>query len=221
MRHRVNLSLVVLGILAVVVGSAAQEKKSSDEGWISLFNGKDLSGWRVWDRNAINSWSVQDGVMANIRPPKDRGTDLLTEQLFGDCELHIEFKVPERSNSGVFLQGRYEIQVMDSYGRPPSVGGCGALYNQVAPLVNASKPAGEWQSFDVIFHQPRINASGRVTKRARMTVYHNGQRIIDNAELKGQTGGPMRRGEKTPGPLLLQGDHGTVWYRNVRIRPLD
>lgn len=205
--------------LALLAGAAVvytQPAKPDKDGWISLFNGKDLSGWHIRKPDAENSWSVVDGVLTNA----GHGVDLVTDDKFTDHEVHVEFKIPAGSNSGLYLQGRYEIQIFDSYGQPPKNNGCGGIYKQVAPKVNASKPAGEWESFDVKFTAPRLDADGNVTQKARMTVIHNGKLIIDDAEVNGPTGGQLDNKEGTPGPLMLQGNHGAIECRNIRWRPL-
>jgi hypothetical protein len=200
--------------------------RSAEEGWIELFNGKDLTGWKLAHRHGVDSWSVQDGAMVNTTPtgafPLDHGTDLVTTAEFGSVELYLEFNIPKNSNSGVFLKGQYEIQLLDSFGRPPGMGECGCLYGRVAPLVNASRPAGEWQSLDIVFHAPTLAPSGRMTKKARLTVYHNGTKILENIDVCGATGGPYaHEKERATGPIVLQGDHGTVSFRNIRIRLLE
>jgi len=221
MRHRAGW-FVWIALGGFLASGCMTQQEKSEEGWISLFNGKDLSGWELVHPHGFNSWSVEDGVLVNTRPADGEGTDIRTEQEFGDCELHVEFMVPEGSNSGVFLQEQYEVQVFDSYGQPPRLGGCGAIYNQVAPLENVSKPAGEWQTFDIVFHQPAVTSPGKVTRAGTITVFHNGVKVIDNAAIQTPTGGPFKqRPVNPPGPVLLQGDHGTVSYRNIRIRPLD
>ena len=195
-----------LGVAAAV----AEDKFEPGEGWIQLFNGKDLTGWKT--RGPNTSWEVQDGVLANLREKngvKRRGVDIYTEKKFLDFKLHIEFKVPKGGNSGVYLRGRKEVQVHDSYGvAKPGSGHCGGIYSVAAPLVNACKPAGEWNTFD-------ITCVGN-----KITVYLNGKLIQDNVEVNRPTGGSMGGQLGTPGPIMLQGNHSTVWYRNIWIKPL-
>jgi hypothetical protein len=149
------------------------------------------------------------------------GTDLITDEVFGDIELHVEFRVPKGSNSGVYLQGRYEVQVLDSADATDlNTSMCGAVYNQIAPSENASKPAGEWQTFDIVFHAPQCDEKGAVTRKARISVVHNDVLIIDDQEIQGPTGGELDGKVGEPGPVFVQGDHGVVDYRNIRYRPL-
>lgn len=189
---------------------------------VILFNGKDLNNWH--QRNGQPAtWKVEDGVMTVVKG------DIMTQETFLDFYLHLEFRTPDmpeatgqaKGNSGVYLQGRYEIQVLDSYGiKIPGKGDCGAIYNQFAPLVNACKPAMEWQTYDVIFRAARLDAAGKVAEPVRLTVLQNGQVIHNNIQLPGVTGGAIDEKEGTPGPLLLQ-DHGNpVQYRNIWVVPL-
>jgi hypothetical protein len=175
---------------------------------------------------------VGTGVAVNSKDGKT--VDLVTEAEFGDIEAHIEFCVAKRSNSGIYLMGRYEVQIYDSFGvekdQYPGIE-CGGIYPRWineknveghSPLVNASKPAGEWQSFDITFRAPRFDAAGKKIANARLVkVVHNGKVIHENVELTGPTRGPMWEDEKPTGPLRLQGDHGPVAYRNIRIKALD
>jgi hypothetical protein len=194
---------------------------------IVLFDGRSLARWRSTDSSAAK-WIVRDGYL-EVAP----GTGgIMTADSFGDCQLHIEWATPavvkgegqERGNSGVFLMGRYEIQVLDSYQNKTYFHGqAGAVYKQYAPLVNASRPPGEWQTYDIIFRAPRFDEQGKVTRRARVTVLHNGVLIQNNVEIYGNTYNDRAAlyiahpGEL---PLSLQ-DHGNpVRYRNIWIRRL-
>ena len=187
---------------------------TAPDGAVVLFDGTDASAWSAVDGGPAG-WKVADGIL-HVVP----GTgDVLSCETFADHVLHIEFRCPDmpdatgqaKGNSGVYLQGRYEIQVLDSYGfATPGKGDCGAIYDQHAPLVNACKPPLEWQSYDVVFRAPRRDAEG-----ARMTVRHNGRVIHNNVVLPGPTGGAMDIPPGQPGPLRLQ-DHGNlVCYRNI------
>lgn len=194
------------------------------ESAVVLFNGSDLSNWTSRDGGAPG-WAVEDGVMAVV----PRTGDIMTTEQFTDHFLHLEFMTPDmpeatgqaKGNSGVFLQGRYEIQVLDSYGIAlPGMGDCGAIYNQFAPLVNACKPPLEWQSYDVIFRAPRLNDDGEIVENTRVTVLQNGLVILNNVILSGTTGANIGGGVGDPGPLLLQ-DHGNlVKFRNIWAVPL-
>lgn len=194
---------------------------------VVLFDGKDLSKWQQQDGSPAK-WKVENGYVEVV--PKTG--ELRTKEAFGDCQLHVEFREPtpphgesqERGNSGVFLMGLYEVQVLDSYDNKTYADGqASALYGQYPPLVNASRPPGEWQWYDIVFHGPRFDASGKVLRPARFTVFHNGVLVQDNVELTGPTANGVRPPYKvTPEklPLGLQ-DHGNpVRYRNIWIREL-
>ena len=194
---------------------------------VVLFDGKSLASWRSSDGSAAK-WQVRDGYM-EVAP----GTgEILTADAFGDCQLHIEWATPsivkgegqERGNSGVFLMGHYEVQVLDSYSNKTYFHGqAGSVYNQYAPLVNASRPPGEWQSYDIIFKAPKFDEQGKVTERARVTVLHNGVLIQNNVEIYGNTyhdRPALYTAHPSREPLRLQ-DHGNpVRYRNIWIRRL-
>ena len=191
---------------------------------IVLFDGKDLSQWRG-ERSAEPRWQLGDGCM-ETRP----GGGIFTKQEFTNCQLHVEWASPSvvkgdgqgRGNSGVYLQGRYEIQVLDCYNNKTYPNGqCGAFYLHNAPLVNVCRKPGEWQSYDIIFHAPRQTPEGKVTPGS-FTVLHNGVLIQDHIPVGGEptTAAPLQ-GMAEKGPLYLQ-DHGNpVRFRNVWIRPLE
>lgn len=170
---------------------------------VELFNGEDLTGWRPRDPDAPNHWSAEDGVLVNA----EAGSDLVTEAEFQDFNLHAEVNVPEGSNSGIYLRGRYEVQVQDDYGKEPHALHMGGIYGQLTPVSNPARTAGEWQSFD-------ITLLGRF-----VTVVLNGETILDREEIPGTTGGALDADEAEPGPIMLQGDHGRILYRNLVLTP--
>jgi hypothetical protein len=191
------------------------------EGSVVLFGGKAEQIRDNWySRRTKNppGWTVDDKGVAT--PNKK---DISSKQEFGDCYLHVEFCEPltGHGNSGVGIEGRYEIQILNSYGKQPEKHECGAFYSQTPPKVIASKPAGEWQTFDIFFRAPRFDDSGKLVEKARATVYQNGTLIHEDAEIQGPTGIQYEqyKGEVPKGPIVLQGDHDTVQFRNVWILP--
>lgn len=194
---------------------------------IILFNGSSASAWQHKNGDEAK-WTVSDNALT-VKP----GTgDIQTKQKFGDCQLHIEWRISpdvkgvsqERGNSGIFLMGRYELQVLDSYaGKTYSNGQAGSIYKQSIPLVNACKPPGEWQTYDIIFTAPRFGESGRVIEPARITVMQNGVLVQNNFTIWGGTqyiGSPSYEKHDAKESLALQ-DHGNpTSFRNIWIRPL-
>ncbi len=241
-RSRAPLSLVLLCIASLGWGHSAASAAPEPQ---SLFNGRDLAGWS----RPTGDWLVAQDVSLDPADPKKlaitpgqgvmvngaagRTVDLLSEPEFGDIELHVEFCIPKGSNSGVYLMGRYEVQVYDSYGVAkdayPGIE-CGGIYPRWiqeqnvgghSPKVNASKPPGQWQSFDITFRAPRFDASGKKIANAKFVkVVHNGQVIHENVEVSGPTRAAHWDDEKPTGPILLQGDHGPVAYRNLRVKAI-
>lgn len=225
----VSLSLVFCGCKMTVTvnsnddaGTCYFSPTVMDDQTIVLFSGHDWSAWR--DREGKPStWEVQGDGSA-----KARDSDAVTKQEFGDFQLHIEFLCPTtegkqgqaKSNSGVYLHGRYEIQVLDSFGEAPANNLCGGIYQIATPLVNASRPAGMWQSYDVIFRVPRLDAQKTMTDPPRVTVIHNGVVIHNNLVLPHPTPGGLDQTMPTTGPLLLQFHGDPVRYRNIWIRKL-
>ena len=197
---------------------------------VVLFDGKDLSNWSDL-KGEPSKWVVRDGYMESV---KGAGY-VRTKQEFGSVQVHVEFATPSlvtgsgqgRGNSGVFLQGQYEVQVLDSYeNKTYPDGQCGALYGRAVPLVNASCKPGQWQTYDIIYHRPTFDQAGKVTKKAVFTVIHNGILIQDHVALEGGTGwiGPHTITDYTPhadkGPLMFQDHNNPVRFRNVWIREL-
>ena len=180
---------------------------------VSLFKGKDLTGWKLTSPGAVNGWSVVDGVLIN-RPTQEEGQphksygNLRTEAEFTDFKLTAETRLSKDSNSGIYLRGIYEVQIYDSYGKPLDSHNMGAIYSRITPTVAAEKPAGEWQTLDITLVDRHV------------TVILNGKTIIDNQPLLGCTGGALWSDEFRPGPIYLQGDHSLIDYRNLVIRPV-
>jgi hypothetical protein len=179
---------------------------------IKLFNGKDLTGWRLIDPNQANGFKAVNGELINdpVSPEGQRLSfgNLRTEQEFDDFKLTLEVNVPAHSNSGVYLRGMYEIQVVDSYGNELDSHNMGALYSRITPSVAAEKKAGEWQTMEIILCDRHV------------TVVLNGKKIIDNKPVYGPTGGAIQADVLKSGPIYLQGDHGKVLYRNIVLTPI-
>jgi hypothetical protein len=179
-------------------------KRNAEPVWgtpIQLFSGADTKGWHP--SGATNQWKAVDGI---LQSPKS-GSNFITDQKFNDFKLHIEFRFPKESNSGVYLRGRYEVQVSDNMGEEPLKDYFGAIYGFIAPSEQMAKAAGEWQTYD-------ITLVGRL-----VTVVANGKMVICNTAIPGITGGALDSNEGEPGPIMLQGDHGPIDYRNIVITP--
>lgn len=171
---------------------------------VELFNHKDLSGWRGLIPNLPLGWTIRDDAMGNVAG----ANNLVSDESFWNFKLHAEYRVGKGSNSGIGLRGRYEVQILEDYGKPPNKHSNGALYSRIVPAVNASKPAGEWQSYD-------IRLIGRT-----VTVVLNDQKVIDKREIEGLTAIAGNADEGKPGPIILQGDHGPVEFRKILLTPL-
>ena len=221
-----------------------------EAGWEPLLNGTDLSGWKPCDAAAKSEWfttrfvrferylgptqlngrQAAGGTMLN--GPTGRTANLCTEGTFGDVELYLEFMLAKGSNSGVYLQGLYEVQIFDSWGstEAPTSSDAGAIYHEwieergvggSAPLVNAARRPGEWQSYQIWFRAPRFDGTGKKTEPARFQrVLFNGQLVQKEAVASGPTRAHLSIPEAPRNPLMLQGDHGPVAFRNIYTRPL-
>ena len=179
---------------------------------VELFNGRDLTGWKLQPADAKNGWSVRDGVLVNQTPKTDFSAygsygNLRTESEFKDQRLHIEFNVERNCNSGVYVRGLYEAQVVDRDSRMQGISGVGAIFGRIAPSENAGFEGGSWQSYDIMLVDRHI------------TVVLNGKLVIDNEPVNGCTGGCLIGDVTAAGPLYLQGDHTSVKYRNIWIQP--
>ena len=223
------LLLIPLALCPLSLQAVQTDAKPNDErlgakppdSAVVLFDGKDLNGWVKTDGKTPATWPVEGGIFT-----VGRG-NIMTSQRFGNFQLHLEFNVPYmpnqrgqgRGNSGVYLTGNHELQILDSYKLTLQNDDCGAIYKQITPSVNACKPPLQWQSYDVTFHKAVVEA-GKVVKRAKLTVLHNGIKTIDDAEISPTPGG-IDIAEGHDGPLMLQ-DHGNrVEFRNIWIKPLD
>lgn len=180
---------------------------------LTLFNGTDLTGWRLINEKQTNGFKVVDGLLVNDPVQKEGEPhisygNLRTDREFEDFNLKLEVNVPAGSNSGVYLRGMYEIQVVDSYKKELDPHNMGAVYSRITPVVAAEKPAGEWQTLDITLY------------KRHATVILNGVKIIDNQPVYGPTGGAVQSDVFAPGPIYLQGDHGNVSYRNIVLTPI-
>jgi 3-keto-disaccharide hydrolase len=171
---------------------------------VALFDGKSYDALLPQSGDKITGWSIEDGVLANAPP----ASNLVSKEKFKDFRIQAEYKLAENSNSGIYLRGRYELQVLDDYGKPVERHGHMAIYAWTPPLENASKPAGEWQTMEAVLVANRV------------TVTLNGKKVQDNAEIQAITGGALDADELAPGPILLQGDHTKVWFRKVIVTPI-
>jgi hypothetical protein len=220
-----------------------------EKGWTPLIQGTSLQGWTfehpekgVWKTSSAIYWdgkNLPQQLIAFPAPgnrlsngPKGAISNIITTQKFKDVELYLEFLIPAKSNSGVYLHGLYEVQVYDSFGvEHPKYLDCGAIYHRwinekgvggSPPLVNASRPPGEWQSFHIWFQAPRFDASGRKTANAKfLRVLFNDKLVQKDTEVDGPTRSGLDIPEAPENPLMLQGDHGPVAYRNIYFKPLD
>lgn len=180
---------------------------------ILLFNGNDMTGWRTHETDKVNGWSAKDGMLVNTTPKTDFSAtgayaNLRTEAEFEDFWLHIEFLVEEARNSGIYLRGMYEAQVVDRESRMQGLQGVGAIFGRIAPSSNAGNPGGQWQTYDLTLVDRHI------------TVVLNGVKVIDNQPIVGPTAGAIYTDPSAPGPIYLQGDHTTVKFKNIYLAPV-
>ncbi len=192
-----------------MVASLATLSAADEDGFAPLFTGKVNAGWHLRNPKGHNSWSVEGDVLKNTVNKGEHGVDLVTDQKFWNFTVRYEFQVPDGSNSGFYLRGRHEIQILGDFkSGKPALTGNGAIYNFKAPSEFASKPAGEWQTAEATMIDNKI------------TVILNGKKIHDNVECNKATGSEIDKNVTEPGPIFLQGDHGTVSFRNMRLKEL-
>jgi len=243
-------SFLSLAAAAAPFALAADAPWKTGKGWKQLLNGKDLTGWKGVDTESVkgqNEWitarSVRiDSAVAKtlsyeagpggiiLNSSKGKTVNLATAETFGDCELHVEFLLTPGSNSGIYLQGLYEIQLFDSFNaKELKTSDCGAIYHRwidgkpvggSLPKVNASLPPGQWQSIHAWFQAPVFHAVGKKADNAKFTkVLLNGKLVQEHVTVEGGTRSHMPVAEAAKNPLMLQGDHGPVAFRNIYIRP--
>jgi hypothetical protein len=237
MFHR-SVLFAVLSLFAAATAAEAGDKA------ITPFNGTDLKGWTLKKSKRESHWVVGRARLdeknpsqldVTVIPPqadggpaaremvnaKGGGVDIYTEEKFGNCRIELEVMVPKGSNSGIYVMGEYEVQVFDSFGREKLGGGdMGAIYGASPPKVNATKKPGEWQKFVIDFQAPRFKDGKKVENAKFVKVTLNGQTLHENVVMKGPTPSGVTGSEAPTGPLMFQGDHGPVAYRNIRIMPL-
>jgi len=171
---------------------------------VELFDGKTMDAWDLQHKDQPSNWAIVNGEMTNTPP----SNNLISKQKFQDFKIHAEYKLGKDSNSGIFLRGRYELQVLEDYGKPAESHGHMAIYGRTAPLMNATKPLGEWQVMDATIIGNRV------------TVVLNGKKVQDNSTIEAITGGALDADESAPGPLMIQGDHSKVAFRKITVTPI-
>ncbi len=228
-------ALVALLVVPCQSGRAAEEKPGQKS--VSLFNGQSQSGWSLKGDRAKSHWQVGVPTLDENNPQalavksgspdlsalvnaQGGGVDLFTDKKFGDGTYTVEFMVPKGSNSGIYLMGEYEVQVFDSYGKKEiGPADLGSLYSAAVAKVNAAKKPGEWQTFEIDFRAPRFDGEKKTANAKFVKVVLNGQTIHENVELKGPTPGGLTGKEAPAGPLMFQGDHGPVAFRQIKFKP--
>ena len=199
--------LFALAVICFAPALAGAEEK--EEGFRPLFNGKDKSGWHLRDPKGHDSWSIEDGILKNTVSEGAHGTDLVTDKKYWNFTVRFEYLVPEKSNSGFYLRGRHELQILGDHARgKTSLGGNGAIYNFKAPDKFVSRPGDKWQTAEATIVGDKI------------TLVLNGEKVHDNVACDKATGSELDDNVDAPGSIFLQGDHGTVWFRKMRINEL-
>jgi hypothetical protein len=221
--------VLLIALFAQVSLSYGQEQA------VSLFNGKDFTGWHTKEGKPEDTLKVGTAKVDPNKPSeliveaggqdlinfKGGGQDFYSDAKFGDAVIEVEFMVPKGSNSGVYVMGEYEVQILDSFGKKDvEASDVGGIYGAQAPRVNAAKAPGQWQKFKILFVAPKFDKDGKKTANARfLGVTLNDQVIQENIEMKGPTPGGISGKEVPEGPLMFQGNHGPVAYRNIKITP--
>lgn len=237
-------------LISLCLAALAQDPPYlTESGWKPLLNGTDLKGWHAMDAAKPHEWAAARGIRFDrmyspkalsfagdsgdrmINGKAGRTQNIVTDEKFGDIELYLEFMIPRGANSGVYLHGLYEIQILDSFGIADlTTGDCGAVYHEwvngkpkggAVPRVNVQRNAGEWQTYRIWFRAPRFDGAGKKVENARFVrVMFNGVMIHDNVEVPNPTRAHMNSPEAATNPIMIQGDHGPVAFRNIYWRPL-
>lgn len=247
MLHLFFAGMTLLGPTSLAASAGTD---TNDAGWVTLIGpaGHELTAWKTpttgWDVVADTAQNPsepkrlvgKEGEGAIYNGPGGRAGNLVSRESYGDVEVHLEFMVPKGSNSGIKLEAVYEVQIFDSFGvKKPKASDCGGIYPRAEllpryhhidegypPLRNASRAPGEWQTLEIVFLSPKFDAEGKKSKNAKFVkVVLNGEIVQENLELPCPTGNNWRNKEHTKGPILLQGDHGPVAFRNLRVRPIE
>ncbi len=224
-------SAALLALCVVVLPSTVAAEKTA-----TPFNGKDLEGWLLKSPRERSKWTVgkaalnpknagqlavekpADAKEAELVNAQGGGVDVYTADKYGDCTIELEFMVPKGSNSGVYVMGEYEVQILDSYGKQKiGPGDLGGLYGAAAPKTNAAKAPGEWQKMVIEFQAPKFDGDKKAANARFLKVTLNGEVIHENVEMKGPTPSGVTGKEAATGPLMFQGNHGPVAFRNIRI----
>ena len=219
-------------LLTAAVALAADPKP------VAPFNGKDLTGWKLkdekktqWKAAVVATDEKGTGFIEKQSGPdtplqlvnaKGGGCDIFTEEKFGDCTVELEFMVPKGSNSGIYVMGEYEVQVLDSFGKADdklTEGDLGAIYSAAKPKKNLAKKPGEWQTFKIEFQAPKFDGDKKTANAKFVKVTLNGEVLHENVEMKQHTPGGLTGKEMATGPLMFQGDHGPVAFRNIKVTP--
>ena len=228
------LLLAAVGVSAALLFVPLAAAEQADAGKpVVLFNGKDLTGWKMKGNAEKSKWVVGAASLDEKAPNKlavdktgeqlinaSTGVDAYTEQKFGDGTIELEFMVPKGSNSGIYVMGEYEVQILDSFGKEKvGPGDLGGLYGASAPKLNASKKPGDWQKFVIEYQAPKYEGDKKTSNMKFVKVVLNDQVIHENVEMKGPTPSGVTGKESATGPLMFQGDHGPVAFRNIKFTP--
>lgn len=241
-----SIALLVLIANVALLTAAVRAADNKEDLGEEMFNGKDFTGWKMDNPKQAWVWKIVStakldpkdhnnlattgdgheghGLMFRVKHEEGYGANPYTEKTFGDCQVHVEFMIPGGSNSGIYLMGQYEVQIYSDYGLPDdkiNIHNTGAIYATRKARTIPLKPYGEWNTYDIVFQAPRFKDGKKIQNAKFISVKLNGVVVQENVDTPKPTGGQLPGGEKPVGPLMIQGDHGCVAVRSVRIKPLD